>query len=45
MRTDATTRLTATADAFVLNTTLAAYEGDRQVFARSWDVAIERDNV
>ena len=44
-RTQVVTRLTSTADAFVLHASLAAFEGETLVFDRTWDVTIPRDNV
>ena len=45
VRTRVLTRITSTADAFVLHATLAAWEEDLPVFSRSWDLKIARDNV
>ena len=45
VRTEVLTRITSTADAFVLHATLAAFEGQTRVFDRAWDLQIARDNV
>ena len=45
VRTEVTTRLGSTADAFVLHATLAAFEDGRRIFDRTWDLQIPRDNV
>ena len=44
-RTETWTRMTATKDAFLLNATLDAYEGDRRVWSQNWDCAVPRDLV
>ena len=45
VRTEVLTRITSTAEAFVLHATLAAFEGETHVFDRAWDLQIPRDNV
>ena len=45
VRTEVLTRITSTADAFVLHATLAAWEEDTRVFSRTWNLQIPRDNV
>jgi len=45
VRTEVLTRITSTAEAFVLHATLAAWEEDLPVFSRTWDVQIPRDNL
>jgi hypothetical protein len=44
-RTEQSTELTCTADAFHLKARLVAWEGDRQIIARDWDLTIPRDGV
>jgi putative CocE/NonD family hydrolase len=44
-RIEARTRLTATETEFVLESTVAAHEGDREIFARRWEKRIPRDLV
>ena len=49
VRTDVSTRLTATAGTFELRTTLTAHEGEDEgeecVFERCWEVSLRRDNL
>ncbi len=45
IRTETTTVQTATADNFLITTSLDAYEGETRIFARSWTLAIARDLV
>ena len=45
VRTETHTLLTSDPRAFHIHATLDAYEGERRVFARSWDVRIPRDHV
>lgn len=45
VRTDVTTRLTATAHGFHVDASLRAWEGDEQVFCRNWSLDIARDHV
>ncbi len=45
VRTELTTQLSATHEAFRVRVTLAAYEGDAPVCRREWDEAIPRDLV
>jgi hypothetical protein len=44
-RIETHSRLTASVAAFHFNTDLAAFEGDEQVFTRTWNLAIPRDLV
>jgi hypothetical protein len=44
-RIEADARLTATTDAFRLDATLHALEGDRAVRTRTWNVGVPRDGV
>ena len=44
-RTEVSTRLACTADAFQLHATLVAWDGEARIFSRGWDVEIPRDNV
>ena len=43
VRVEAKVELSSTADAFLVHQSLAAFEGDTQVFARDWDREIARD--
>lgn len=45
VRTETRTVLTSTKTHFLIRATLDAYEGDRRVFARSWDESIARDHL
>ncbi len=45
VRTEVLTKVTSTADAFVLHAKLDAWDGDSAVFSRSWDLQVPRDNV
>jgi len=45
IRTEAQTRISCTADDFVLHASLQAWEGDDKVFERRWERTIPRDNV
>ena len=45
VRTESQTRISCTADAFVLQARLEAWEGDDKVFERTWDRQIPRDNL
>ena len=45
VRTETATVQTATEDAFLITTSLDAYEGDTRIFARSWTFEIKRDLV
>ncbi len=45
IRTETTTRISATPTAFVIEAKLTAFLDDRQEFERSWDYTIERDNM
>ena len=45
VRIETTMRLSCTHDAFLLRATLRAWEGDREVRHRDWDLAIPRDLV
>ncbi len=45
IRTEARTRISCTADDFVLHARLQAWDGEDQVFERSWERQIPRDNV
>lgn len=39
------TKLTSTVDQFHIHATLDAYEGDKRIFSRNWDLSIDRDFV
>jgi putative CocE/NonD family hydrolase len=43
IRTDTRTRLSCTATHFRLQATIDAWEGEKRVFARNWDLTIPRD--
>jgi hypothetical protein len=45
VRTETRTRMTCTRDSFRLEADLHAYEGDRRIFSRTWDVDIARDHA
>jgi hypothetical protein len=45
IRTDSTTVQTATREAFLITTTLDAYEGEVRLFSRAWTLEIARDLV
>ena len=45
VRTQARTRISCTADDFVLQARLQAWDGEDKVFERSWERKIPRDNV
>jgi hypothetical protein len=45
IRTETRTTMRATPEAFLIDATLDAYEGDKRVLARSWDRRIPRDGV
>jgi putative CocE/NonD family hydrolase len=45
VRTETRTTLACTADAFLVSASLLAFEGDEQVFSRTWDSRIPRDNM
>ena len=45
VRTETTTVQTATERAFLITTTLDAYEGETRIFSRNWTFEIERDLV
>jgi hypothetical protein len=45
VRTEVRTKVTSTADAFVLHAQLDAWDGDTAVFSRIWDLQVPRDNV
>ena len=45
VRTEVHTRISCTADAFVVQARLQAYEGERRVFERDWNLSIPRDHV
>ena len=44
-RTVAFSSLTATKSMFLLRAKLEAYDGAERIFGRSWNVAVERDNI
>jgi len=43
VRTETRTVMSVTKDAWVIEATMEAYEGDRRVFSRTWDSAVPRD--
>jgi len=43
IRTRSTVELTSTPDEFRMKESIAAWEGEKQVFTRAWDTAIKRD--
>ncbi|MCY7305263.1 MAG: hypothetical protein LH632_03760 [Rhodoferax sp.] len=45
VRTEVHTRIACTAEAFIVKASLRAFEGDEEVFSRSWDESIARDCV
>jgi putative CocE/NonD family hydrolase len=45
VRMETTTRMTCTREAFLVRASLRAWDGDEQVCARAWNVAIARDQV
>ncbi len=45
VRMETATRMTCTRDAFVLRASLRAWDGETEVCAREWDVAVPRDLV
>jgi hypothetical protein len=45
IRTRAQTRIRCTADAFLVDARLEAWEGEQQVFERQWEQRIARDQV
>ncbi len=45
IRTEVTTRLTADADQFRIVARLRAWEGDKAVFERDWDLQLPRDHL
>jgi hypothetical protein len=45
VRTETEARLTSTADSFVLTGRVEAFEDDRRIFTRAWDLKVKRDNV
>lgn len=45
VRTEVLTRITSTAEAFVLHAKLEAFEGETRVCDRTWNVQIPRDNI
>jgi putative CocE/NonD family hydrolase len=45
VRTEVQTKVIATAEAFLLHAKLDAWDGDKAVFSRTWDLQVPRDNV
>jgi len=45
VRTEVHTRIACSADAFTVQARLQAFEGDDEVFSRSWNETLARDNV
>ena len=45
VRTEVSTRINSTAEAFVLHAKLEAWEDQTRVFSRTWDLQLPRDNV
>ena len=45
VRTPTRTRISCTADDFLLHARLLAWDGEDKVFERSWERKIPRDNV
>lgn len=45
VRTEASTRIRCTSEAFIVQASLQAFDGDEEVFSRSWDETIARDGV
>jgi hypothetical protein len=43
--TEVQTKVIATAEAFLLHAKLDAWDGDKAVFSRTWDLQVPRDNV
>ena len=44
-RVETTSVMTSDADSFLLTDTLAAYEGERRIYTKSWSIAVPRDLV